>query len=196
MRWALVSVQGVVGNWGLAIIVLTLIIRLALWPINKKVYSNSEKMKTLQPQLAEIKEKYKNDQQRMSEESMKLMKENGASMFGCAPMLLQFPVLLAMYFMILYSAELYQAQFIGFYTDLSAPDPYYVLPVAMGIVMFLQSRMMPTAEGPNMAQMKIMMKVMPIMMSVFMIFLPSGAVLYYFVSSLIGIVQQLSLIHI
>lgn len=192
LRAFLVWIQGFVGNWGIAIIILTLIIRLLLWPINHKVYANGEKMKEIQPQLSELREKYKNDQQRMTEETMKLMREAGASPLGCLPMFLQFPILLALYFMILNSVELYQANFALWYTDLSASDPYFVLPVLMGIVMFVQQSMMtPAAGGGAQAeQMQKMMKFMPIMFTAFMLFLPSGVVLYYFVSLLIGLAQQ------
>jgi YidC/Oxa1 family membrane protein insertase len=192
LRWALVNLYGFVGNWGLAIIILTLIIRLLTWPINKKVYENAEKMKELQPRLKEIQEKYKDDQQRLAEETMKVWKEGGASPLGCAPMLLQFPILLALYYMILNSVEMYRANFALWYTDLSAPDPYFVLPILMGAVMFVQQKFMtPTtdASGPN-AQMQTVMKIMPIMFTVFMLFLPSGVVLYYSVSLVLGLVQQ------
>lgn len=192
LRAFLVWIQGFVGNWGLAIILLTLVIRLLLWPINHKVYANGEKMKDIQPQLNELREKYKNDQQRMTEETMKVMRENGASPLGCLPMFLQFPILLALYFMILNSVELYQAEFAFWYTDLSAKDPYFVLPILMGIVMFVQQQLMtPAAGGGAQAeQMQKMMKFMPIMFTAFMLFLPSGVVLYYFVSLLIGLAQQ------
>lgn len=192
LRWALVHLHGWVGNWGLAIIILTLLIRLLTWPINKKVYENAEKMKELQPRLKEVQEKFKDDQQRLAEETMKVWKEGGASPLGCAPMLLQFPILLALYYMILNSVELYRANFALWYTDLSAPDPYFVLPILMGIVMFVQQKFMtPTGgtSGPN-AQMQTVMKIMPVMFTVFMLFLPSGVVLYYSVSLVLGLVQQ------
>ncbi len=187
-RWLLVTFHGWVGNWGLAIIMLTFLIRIIIWPINQKVYVNSERMKELQPKLNEIREKYKDDQQRLGEETMKVWKEHGVSPLGCLPMVLQFPIFLSLYFMILHSSELYQADFILWYTDLSSSDPYFVLPILMGIVMFVQQSMM-TVETPN-PQMATMMKVMPIMFTVFMLFLPSGVVLYYFVSLIIGLVQQ------
>lgn len=188
MRWLLVFLFGFVQNWGLAIILLTIIVRLLMWPINHKVYANSERMKDIQPILNGIKEKYKDDQQRQAEETMKAFKEHNVSALGCAPMVLQFPIFLALYFMILNSVELYQADFAFWYQDLSAPDPYFLLPVAMGVVMFAQQSMM-TVDAPN-PQMQQVMKFMPIMFAAFMLFLPSGVVLYYFASMLIGIVQQ------
>lgn len=188
MRWLLVALYGFVNNWGLAIILLTIIVRMLMWPINHKVYANSERMKDIQPVLNAIKEKYANDQQRQAEETMKAFKEHNVSALGCAPMFLQFPIFLALYFMILNSVELYQANFALWYHDLSAPDPYFVLPIGMGIVMFVQQSMM-KIESPN-PQMKTIMKIMPITFTAFMLFLPSGVVLYYFASMLIGIVQQ------
>lgn len=188
LRAFLVWIYGFVGNWGLAIIILTIIIRLLTWPINKKVYVNSERMKEVQPVLNEIREKYKDDQQRLAEETMKVWKEHGVSPLGCLPMFLQFPILLALYYMILNSVEIYHADFALWYTDLSAPDPYFVLPILMGVVMFAQQSFM-TIDTPN-KQMAVMMKVMPIMFTAFMLFLPSGVVLYYFLSLLIGLIQQ------
>ena len=188
LRLFLVFVYGLVGNWGLAIILMTIAIRLVLWPINQKVYANGERMKEVQPELEKVREKYKNDQQKMTEETMRLFKENKVSPLGCAPMLLQFPILLALYYMILNSVELYQANFALWYTDLSAPDPYFVLPILMGAVMFVQQSFM-TVETPN-PQMKTVMKIMPLTFTAFMLFLPSGVVLYYFVSLLIGLGQQ------
>jgi YidC/Oxa1 family membrane protein insertase len=188
MRWLLVMLYGFVNNWGFAIILLTIIVRLLMWPMNHKVYANSERMKDIQPIINSIKEKYKDDQQRQAEETMKAFKENNVSALGCAPMLLQFPIFLALYFMILNSVELYQANFAFWYVDLSAPDPYFVLPVAMGVVMLIQQSMM-TVEAPN-PQMQTIMKIMPITFTAFMLFLPSGVVLYYFASMLIGIIQQ------
>mgnify|MGYP006189049767 CR=1 FL=1 len=188
-RWALVAFHGWVGNWGLAIILLTIVIRLLMWPINHKVYVNSERMKDIQPKLKVLQEKYAEDKQRLTEETMKLWKENKVSPLGCLPMVLQFPILLALYYMILNSVELYQADFALWYTDLSAPDPYFVLPLLMGAVMFGQQSMM-TVETPN-PQMATMMKFMPIMFAGFMLFLPSGVVLYYFVSLIIGLIQQI-----
>lgn len=194
MRWMLVQFYNLVGNWGLAIILLTLVIRLLMWPVNHKVYVNGERMKDLQPLMQEINEKYKDDPQRRGEETMKAWKEHNVSPLGCLPMVLQMPILLALYFMILYSVELYQANFAFWYTDLSAADPYYVLPIAMGIVMFVQQQWMTpqqTQGGEAMQQqMQQMMKIMPVMFTAFMLFLPSGVVLYYFVSLLLGLVQQ------
>jgi YidC/Oxa1 family membrane protein insertase len=190
LRWALNVIQtNLVSNWGLAIILLTIVIKLLTWPINMKAYRSMQGMKEIQPELEEIRDKYDDDQQRMTEETMKLFRENDVSpMGGCLPMLLQMPILYGLYVMIYSSVELYEADFILWYTNLAAPDPFFVLPIIMGVVMFVQQGMM-TSAGGNM-QTKIMTKVMPFMFTGFMLFLPSGLVLYYSVNLIIGLGQQ------
>lgn len=189
LRWGLEKIFNLVGNWGLAIILLTFLIRGALWPINMKAYSSMERMKKVQPLLNEVKEKYEDDRQRMTEETMKIFREHNVSPAGgCLPMIMQMPILYGLYVMIYNSVELYHADFALWYTNLAEPDPYYVLPALMGIVMFAQQKMS-TVDTTN-KQAAMMMKVMPIMFTAFMVFLPSGLVLYYALSLLIGVVQQ------
>ncbi|QDG51484.1 membrane protein insertase YidC [Persicimonas caeni] len=189
MRWGLEKIYNFVGNWGLAIIILTFLIRGALWPINMKAYSSMERMKKVQPLLTEVKEKYEDDRQRMTEETMKIFREHNVSPAGgCLPMIMQMPILYGLYVMIYNSVELYHADFALWYTNLAEPDPYYVLPVLMGIVMFAQQKMS-TVDTTN-QQAMMMMKIMPFMFAGFMIFLPSGLVLYYALSLLIGVGQQ------
>ncbi len=188
LRWLLVLFNGWVGNWGLAIILLTLLIKIVTWPITDKAYVNAERMKLIQPKLQEVKKKYENDQQRMTEETMKLFKEHNVSALGCLPMLIQMPVLYGLFVMIYNSVELYQAHFALWYVDLSAPDPYFVLPILMGAIMVIQQRM--TTIDTGNAQMAMMMKIMPIVFTAFMLFLPSGLVLYYFVNLVLGLGQQ------
>jgi len=191
LRVLLNWIQDYVVNWGLAIIILTILIKLLTWPINMKAYRSMEGMKEIQPKLQEIRDKYEDDRQKMTEKSMELFQENDVSpMGGCLPMLVQMPFLYALYIMIYYSVELYHADFIFWYTNLSAPDPYYILPAVMGAVMFVQQGMMSGATQAN-PQAKIMTKVMPVMFTLFMVFLPSGLVLYYSINLLIGIGQQL-----
>ena len=178
-----------VGNWGLAIILLTLIIKLLTWPINMKAYRSMQGMKEIQPKMEEIREKYSDDQQRMTEETMKLFREHDVSpMGGCLPMILQMPILYGLYVMIYNSVEIYQAHFLV-WGNLAAPDPYYVLPVSMGVIMFGQQQFMGAGGTSNM-QAKIMTKVMPVMFTAFMLFLPAGLVLYYSINLLIGLGQQ------
>jgi len=192
MRWMLNLFHSWVGNWGLAIILLTLLIKLATWPFTEKSYANAERMKEIQPKLDELRSKYENDQQRLAEETMKLFKENSFNpLGGCFPMILQMPILYGLYVMIINSVELYHAEFFLWYTDLSARDPYFVLPIMMGALMFAQQQFMtPTSTNPQQAQTQAMMKFMPIMFTAFMLFLPSGLVLYYSLNLVLGILQQ------
>ncbi len=187
-RWVLVHFEGWVGNWGLAIILLTLGLRMLLFPVNQKAYGNMEGMRRLQPQLEVMRAKYKNDPQRLNTEMMKLYQQENVSMFGCLPMFIQIPIFFAFYRTIYNSVELYHADFALWYTDLSAPDPYYVLPVIVtGLMMGQQFFMPQTAQN---AQMKVMMWMMPIMFGVFTFVLPSGLGLYLTVSVSLGIAQQ------
>lgn len=189
MRWLLNLFQSWVGNWGLAIILLTLLIKLGTWPFTEKSYANAERMKEIQPQLDALREKHENDQQRLAEETMKLFKENSFNpLGGCFPMLLQMPILYALYVMIINSVELYHADFILWYTDLSARDPYFVLPILMGVMMLIQQKFMTTST--NNQQAAVMMKVMPVMFTAFMLFLPAGLVLYYSLNLVLGVFQQ------
>ncbi|AWV88205.1 membrane protein insertase YidC [Bradymonas sediminis] len=189
MRWSLNQLFGLVGNWGLAIILLTFIIRALLWPVNMKAYSSMERMKAVQPLLAEIKEKYKDDKQRQTEETMKAFKKHNVSPAGgCLPMILQMPVLYGLYVCIYNSVDLYNANFVLWYTDLASPDPYYALPILMGVAMFFQQRL--SSVDTSNKQAAMMMKIMPVMFTAFMLFLPSGLVLYYALSLLIGVAQQ------
>ncbi|MFK8137394.1 MAG: membrane protein insertase YidC [Bdellovibrionales bacterium] len=177
-----------VGNWGLAIIFLTILVRLVVLPFNVMSYKSMKKMQEIQPALKKVREKYKEDQVRMNQEVMALMKHNKVNPAGgCLPMLLQFPVFIALYRVLSESIELYQAPFGLWITDLSLKDPYYVLPVAMGICMFIQQKITPNTMDP--AQQKAMM-IMPVFFSLLMISLPSGLTLYIFISTLFGIIQQ------
>jgi YidC/Oxa1 family membrane protein insertase len=187
-RWVLVNFYEYVGNWGLAIILLTMALRILLFPINQKAYKSMEGMRRLQPQLEVLRAKHKNDPQRLNTDMMKLYQKENVSMFGCLPMFLQIPIFFAFYRTIYNSVELYHADFIWWYTDLSAPDPYYVLPVVVTALMVSQQFFMP-ATAQN-AQMKVMMWMMPIMFGVFTFVLPSGLGLYLTVSVGLGIAQQ------
>lgn len=192
MRWLLNFFQSFVGNWGLAIILLTLLIKIATWPFTEKSYANAERMKEIQPQLDAIRKEHENDQQRLAEETMKLFKENSFNpLGGCLPMVLQMPILYGLYVMIINSVELFHADFFLWYTDLSARDPYFVLPLFMGVMMFLQQQFMtPKSTDPKQAQTQAMMKFMPIMFTAFMLFLPAGLVLYYSLNLVLGVLQQ------
>ncbi len=189
LRFLLVRAYNLVHNWGLAIILLTLLIKALTWRITGKAYENAERMKQIQPVIKEIREKYENDQQRMTEETMKAFKENNVSPLGCLPLLLQMPILYGLFVMIYNSVELYHAQFL-WYADLSAPDPWFILPVVMGGVMFIQQRLTMSTAATTNPQMMMVMKIMPVAFTAFMLFLPAGLVLYYLLNLLIGLAQQ------
>lgn len=178
-----------VGNWGVAIILLTLFIKLILHPINKKTMDSMKSMQKLQPRLAELREKFKNDRERLNVEMMSLFKTHKVNpMGGCLPMILQMPVYIALYKVLYNAIELYHAPFFAFYKDLSAPDPYFILPILLGIFMVIQQKMTPSA-AQDPAQAKAML-MMPIVFSAFMLFLPVGLVIYIFVNTSTTVIQQ------
>lgn len=179
-----------IPNYGVAIILLTLLIRLITFPLQYKSFKSMKKMQTIQPELTKLREKFKDDPQRMQKESMELFKRSGANpLGGCLPLLLQMPVFFAFY-KVLYSAvELVGAPFMLWIQDLSVKDSYYVLPVLMALAMFLQQKLTPTATADP-TQKKVMM-FMPIIFGFIMKDLPAGLCLYIFVSTLFGMVQQL-----
>ncbi|MFZ4404663.1 MAG: membrane protein insertase YidC, partial [Pseudobdellovibrionaceae bacterium] len=180
---------GISKNWGVAIILLTLLVRLCVLPFNIMSFKSMKAMQQIQPQVQGLREKYKDDPMTLNKEMMALMKENKANpLGGCLPMLLQIPIFFALYKVIGSSVELYQSPFFGWIQDLSAHDKFYVLPVLMGISMFLQQKLTPmTTMDPTQA--KIMM-FLPVVFSLFMLNLPSGLTLYMFVSTVFGITQQ------
>jgi YidC/Oxa1 family membrane protein insertase len=176
-------------NWGLAIILLTVFIRLLLLPINISSLKSMKKMQKIQPLLKSIKEKYKDDPVRVNQETMALMKKEKANpLGGCLPMLLQLPVFFALYSVLGQSVELYKSPFIFWIHDLSYQDPFFVLPIAVGALYFIQMNITPQPMDP--AQAKVM-KFIPILFSFFMITVPSGLTLYFFVNTVFGIGQQL-----
>lgn len=190
IRVMLLFFQGLVVNWGFAIILLTVSIKIVLFPVTQKGYESMEKMKKVGPRMKEIQAKYENDRMKLAEEQQKLFKEEGVNpLSGCLPMLAQMPIYFALYRAIWGSAELYNAPFALWIHDLSQADPYFVLPVLMGLTMLIQQRLMPQAvDNP---QMKTVNRVMPIMFTVMMLFLPSGLVLYIFVNMVLSILQML-----
>ena len=177
-------------NWGLAIVLLTLFIKLLTFYPTQKSLLSAKKMQKLAPKLNAIRKKYENDRQRQSVETMNLYKAHGVSPFGgCLPSLIQMPIWIALYSTLNYAVELYRAPFFGHIHDLTAKDPFYVTPLVMGGLMFLQMRMSPSgADSQQQATMSVMM---PIMFTGFSLFLPSGLAVYMLTSYLIGILQQL-----
>lgn len=177
-------------NYGIAIIILTIVIRTLLFPLQFKSFKSMKKMQKLQPELAKLKEKFSDDPQRMQRETMDLFKKAGANpLGGCLPLLMQMPIFFAFYKVLYNAVELVGAPFYGWITDLSIKDPYYVLPVLMGLSMLGQQKLTPTTSVDP-TQQKIMM-IMPIVFTFIMKDLPAGLNLYIFVSTVYGIGQQL-----
>lgn len=179
-----------IKNWGVAIILLTILLRMILLPMNLYSFKAMKRMQKVQPRLKEIKEKYKSDPQRMNQETLKVMRDEKANpVSGCLPMLMQIPIFFALYQVLGKSIELYQAPFALWISDLSLKDPWFVLPILVGLTFFIQQKITPTASMDP-AQQKVLL-FMPLVFSVFMLSVPSGLTLYMFVNSLFGIIQQL-----
>ncbi|HXJ20949.1 MAG TPA: membrane protein insertase YidC [Polyangia bacterium] len=182
-------------NWGLAIILLTLFIKVVTFYPTQKSLLSAKKMQKLAPKMNAIRKKYENDRQRQSVETMNLYKAHGVSPFGgCLPSLIQMPIWIALYSTLNYAVELYRAPFILHIHDLTAKDPFYITPLLMGSVMFMQMRMSPS--GADQQQQQMMSFMMPIMFTGFSLFLPAGLALYMLTSYLIGILQQLYVNHL
>jgi len=180
-------------NWGISIILLTLTVKVLTFPLQHKSMKSMQEMQRLQPQIEELKKKYAGDQQRMNVEQMKLFKEHGVNPMGsCLPMVIQMPVWFALYTALQVSVDLYNSVFIpGWLDDLTAKDPYYVLPVAMGITMLLTQVLTPTPMSQP--GQKTMGYAMSLFFSVLMLNLPSGLTLYIFVNNILSIIQQIYL---
>lgn len=176
------------GNWGFAIIMLTLAVRLVLLPLNVSSFRSMKKMQALQPEMTQLREKYKEDPMKMQQEMGALYKRHNVNpLGGCLPMLLQFPVFLGLYYALAQAIELRHAHFAFWINDLSERDPYYVTPIIMGATMFVQQLLTPVAGDP--AQQK-MMRLMPVIFTVSFLNFPSGLVLYWLFSNLVGIASQ------
>ena len=186
--WVLSWLYQWVGNWGLAIILLTVIIKLIFYPLSEASYRSMARMKIVAPKLQRLKEQYGDDKQRMQQAMMELYKtEKINPLGGCLPIVVQIPVFIALYWVLLASVELRHAPFILWIDDLSRIDPYFVLPILMGATMIVQTRLQP--EPPDPVQAKVM-KIMPIAFSVFFFFFPAGLVLYWLVNNVLSIAQQ------
>jgi len=186
--WLLTAIHSWVNNWGYAIIILTILIKLAFFPLSAASYRSMAKMRVVAPKLAKIKEQYSNDREKLNRAMMDLYKvEKINPLGGCLPVLIQIPVFISLYWSILASVEMRYAPFIGWITDLSRADPYYVLPVIMGVSMFIQSKLNPTPPDPMQAK---LMQIMPIAFSVVFFFFPVGLVLYSVVNNILSIAQQ------
>ncbi len=186
--WVLSKINGLVHNWGIAIILLTVLIKAAFYPLSAKSYRSMAQMRELAPRLQSMKEKFGDDKQKMQQAMMEMYRtEKINPMSGCLPILVQVPVFIALYWMILGSVELRHAPFFGWIHDLSAIDPYYVLPLLMGATMIIQTYLNPAPTDPIQAK---VMKIMPVVFSVFFFFFPAGLVLYWLVNNVLSIAQQ------
>jgi len=182
------QIHSVVGNWGLAIILLTVMIKAFFYKLSETSYRSMAKMRKVGPRLKALKERFGDDRQAMNKAMMELYKKEKINpMSGCLPILVQIPVFIGLYWALLESVELRQAPFILWINDLSVMDPYYVLPVIMGISMLIQQRLNPAPPDP--IQAKVMMA-LPIVFTVFFAFFPAGLVLYWVVNNILSITQQ------
>lgn len=186
--WVLNAIHGMVGNWGWAIILLTILIKLVFYPLNHKAGRSMAAMKVLGPKMEKLKQLYGDDRQKLNQAMMELYRtEKINPLGGCLPILVQIPVFIALYWVLLASIELRHAPWVGWIQDLSAPDPWYILPVVYAISMFVQTKLNPAPADP--VQAKVMLA-MPIVFSIFFFFFPSGLVLYWVVQNLLSIAQQ------
>ena len=186
--WLLSWIHKLVGNWGIAIIILTVIIKLLFYPLSAASYRSMAKMRVLAPKLQRLKDLYGDDRQRMQQAMMELYKtEKINPLGGCMPILVQIPVFIALYWVLLASVELRHAPFMLWIDDLSVPDPWFVLPILMAATMWIQTMLNP--EPPDPVQAKVM-KIMPIVFSIFFFFFPAGLVLYWLVNNVLSIAQQ------
>jgi YidC/Oxa1 family membrane protein insertase len=182
-------IHSIVGNWGWAIVIITILIRLILYPLTYKGMVSMNRLKELQPKIKDIQAKYKGDPQKMNAKMMELYKKHNANpMGGCLPMLMQIPVFFAIYRVLLNAIELKHAPWIGWIQDLSVMDPYFVLPILMGATMYWQQRITPTNYTDPMQE-KIM-KFLPVIFTFFFVTFPAGLTLYWFVNNLFSVAQQ------
>jgi YidC/Oxa1 family membrane protein insertase len=189
MSWLLRTIYGFVGNWGVAIILLTLLVRVLLLPAVIPQFRNMAKQRALKPEIDKINELYKDDREKKGAAMMELWRKHKVNpLGGCLPVLLQMPIFFALYQTLSTSIELYHAPFVLWWVDLSSPDPMYVLPVMLGALMFVQQKLTPVQMDATQA--KVMLYAMPLMMTFFMLLLPTGLCLYMVTSSAIGITQQ------
>ncbi len=188
MFWLLSWIYGFVGNWGWAIIVVTLIIKLAFYKLTETSGRSMAKLRNLQPRMKALQERYKDDRQALSQQMMDLYKREKVNpAAGCLPILIQMPFFLAFYWVLVESVEMRQAPFALWITDLSSRDPYFILPLVMGAAMFLQQKLNPAPTDPVQAR---VMQIMPIMFTGFFAFFPAGLVLYWVTNTVLSIAQQ------
>ena len=186
--WLLQHIHSIVGNWGWSIIFLTMLIKGIFFPLSAASYKSMARMRAVAPKLAALKEQHGDDRQKMSQAMMELYKKEKINpLGGCLPILVQMPVFLSLYWVLLESVEMRQAPFMLWITDLSIKDPFFILPIIMGATMFIQQQLNPTPPDPMQAK---VMKMMPIIFTFFFLWFPAGLVLYWVVNNVLSITQQ------
>jgi YidC/Oxa1 family membrane protein insertase len=186
--WVLEWLYQFIGNWGWSIILLTVMLKAAFFPLSAASYKSMAKMRLLTPKLTRLKETYADDRARMNQEMMELYKREKVNpLGGCLPILVQIPVFIALYWVLLGTVEMRGAPWLGWITDLSAKDPYYVMPLIMGVTMFIQTKLNPAPPDPMQAKLMLWM---PVIFTGMFLFFPSGLVLYWTVNNLLSIAQQ------
>jgi len=187
--WLIDWIYSFVGNWGVAIIILTILIKLVFYKLSEASYRSMARLRKFQPKLKQLKENYGDDKAVFQQKMMKLYKEEKINpLGGCLPIFIQMPVFIALYWVLLYSVEMRQAPFMLWIQDLSAQDPYYILPVIMGVTMYIQQKLNPSAMMDEMQQ-KVM-KMLPFIFTFFFMFFPAGLVLYWVVNNILSVAQQ------
>ena len=186
--WLLQMMFAIAGNWGWAIVLLTILVKLAFFPLSAASYRSMANMRRVAPKLTSLREQYGDDRQKLSQEMMALYKKEKINpLGGCLPILVQMPVFIALYWVLMESVELRQAPFMLWLEDLSLKDPYFILPLIMGASMLIQMQLNPTPPDPMQAR---VMKLMPVIFTVFFLFFPAGLVLYWVVNNILSIAQQ------
>ncbi|MEB2870561.1 membrane protein insertase YidC [Pseudomonas rhizosphaerae] len=186
--WLLKHIHAILGNWGFSIICLTILIKLLFFPLSAASYRSMARMRAVAPKLAALKEQHGDDRQKMSQAMMELYKKEKINpLGGCLPILVQMPVFLSLYWVLLESVEMRQAPWLLWITDLSIKDPFFILPIIMGATMFIQQRLNPTPPDPMQAK---VMKMMPIVFTFFFLWFPAGLVLYWVTNNTLSIAQQ------
>ena len=186
--WLLQNIHALLGNWGWSIIALTIVIKLAFFPLSAASYRSMARMRAVSPKMQALKEQFGDDRQKMSQAMMELYKkEKITPLGGCLPILVQMPVFLALYWVLLESVEMRQAPWMFWITDLSIKDPFFILPIIMGLTMFIQQQLNPTPPDPMQAK---VMKLLPIIFTFFFLWFPAGLVLYWVVNNCLSIAQQ------
>jgi YidC/Oxa1 family membrane protein insertase len=186
--WLLQHIHSIVGNWGWSIIFLTMLIKGLFFPLSAASYKSMARMRAVAPKLAQLKEQHGDDRQKLSQSMMELYKKEKINpLGGCLPILVQMPVFLSLYWVLLESVEMRQAPWLLWITDLSIKDPFFILPIIMGATMFIQQRLNPTPPDPMQAK---VMKLMPIIFTFFFLWFPAGLVLYWVVNNTLSITQQ------